>query len=498
MNINQSNYYGAIEQIGLSKLSPALKKGHELIDRVTKGNADWSSYQTYKKVMDMQFEAVGLLINKGEESSVKSSAMNKTENPKPKAEPKKENKAPKKSIPIKRSSVDEQQDNWSDEVELISPEIAFIKRFAGFHKKTKTKEQIGSFIRSLHKAIAERRIRKSSPHAKLINEIQKELIERYNEKGKPKPFEFTERQLQNYVKFGNAEILYPSIRFIKSFIGLNGKEITIEKAKTLHDRIITAIEKERLSKKDKYISQINHILSVLSKFVKEGRTILPITEAQLNGLEGVLSGCGCKHQSAIQTRSTLSGLPLHSEPRNKILNSYDVLALKTNKLNFTGKWLNFIGNPSKGFTVMIYGKPKFGKSYLAIAFAGYLARHHGKVLYVAMEEGFDDTLKQKLNDKNVAHPNLDVSDFLPKDLSSYQFVFIDSVNKTQLSAEQLDILERRYPQISFAYIFQTTKDGNFKGAMEFKHNVDVVIEVPERGKAIQYGRFNQGSEMSIF
>lgn len=494
MNINQSNYYQAIEQIGLSKLSPALKKGHELIDRVTKGNADWSSYQTYKKVMDMQFEAVGLLIHKGEESSVKSNTKSKTENRKTNPEP----KAPKKSAPVRRSSVDEEEDNWSDEVELISPEITFIKRFAGFHNKTKTKEQIGSFIRSLHKAIAERRIRKSSPHAKLINEIQKELIERYNEKGKPKPFEFTERQLQNYVKFGKAEILYPSIRFIKSFIGLNGKEITKEKAITLHDRIVTAIEKEKLSKKDKYISHINHILSVLSKFVKEGRTTLPVTEAQLNGLEGVLSGCGCQHQTTTQTRSTLSGLPVNAEPRNKILNSYDVLALKTNKLNFSGKWLNFIGNPSKGFTVMIYGKPKYGKSYLAIAFAGYLARHHGKVLYVAMEEGFDDTLKQKLNDKNVAHPNLDVSDFLPKDLSPYQFVFIDSVNKAQLSADQLDILERRYPQISFAYIFQTTKDGNFKGAMEFKHNVDVVIEVPERGKAIQYGRFNQGSEMNIF
>lgn len=214
MNINQSNYYEAIEQIGLSKLSPALKKGHELIERVTKGNTDWSSYQTYKKVMDMQFEAVGLLIHKGEESSVKSGTKHKTENPKPKAE----QKNTKKSAPVKRSSLDEEEDNWSDEVELISPEIAFIKRFAGFHNKTKTKEQIGSFIRSLHKAIAERRIRKSSPHAKLINEIQKELIERYNEKGKPRPFEFTERQLQNYVKFGKAEILYPSIRDRKSVV----------------------------------------------------------------------------------------------------------------------------------------------------------------------------------------------------------------------------------------------------------------------------------------
>ena len=46
--------------------------------------------------------------------------------------------------------------------------------------------------------------------------------------------------------------------------------------------------------------------------------------------------------------------------------------------------------------------------------------------------------------------------------------------------------------------FQTTKEGKFKGANTFQHDVDSVIEVPERGKAVQYGRFNQGGEMPIF
>ena len=493
MNIDKNNYYQIIEKIGMSNLSPALKKGHEFIERITRNNTNWNTYQTYKKTVDMQFEAIGLLFANKQNPS--------TQTQKTKASATKSQQQPKtttKTTQVKKMPSIDEEDFQSEQVELISPEVGFMKRFASFNHKTKTKEQIGSFIRSLQKAIAERRIRKTSPHAKLINEIQKELIERFNERGKPKPFEFTAKQLQAYAQFGKSELLYPSIRFIKAFIGLNGKEITKDKATTLHDRIVTAIEKERLSPKDKYFKHIEHILAALKKFVKESRTTIPITEAQLNGLEGVLSGCACKHQSVIKSTPQLSGLPNSNEPRNKILNSIDVVALKSHKLNFTGKWLQFIGNPSKGFTVMIYGKPKFGKSYLAIAFAGYLARSHGKVLYVAMEEGFDDTLKQKLNDKNVAHPNLDVSDYLPKELSLYQFVFIDSVNKAQLSAEQLDLLERRYPETCFVYVFQTTKDGNFKGAMEFKHNVDVVIEVPERGIAIQYGRFNQGSEMNIF
>jgi hypothetical protein len=28
--------------------------------------------------------------------------------------------------------------------------------------------------------------------------------------------------------------------------------------------------------------------------------------------------------------------------------------------------------------------------------------------------------------------------------------------------------------------------------------VDVVIEIPEKGKAVQFGRYNQGGEMDIF
>ncbi len=493
MTVNQNNYYQAIEQIGIENLSPALKEGHELIERATKQNTDWSKYQTFKRAMDMQFEAIGILL-KNKSETLKSSKIIHKQVTKTKQTP----KSKPELKPLKKATVIGEDDIDSEQVELISTEVAFIKRFASFNGKSKTNEQIGSFIRSLHKAIAERRIRKTSPHAKLINEIQKELLERYHAKGNVKAFNFTDKQLLTYKQFSKSEVLYPSIRFIKQFIGINGKEITKEKATVLHDRIISAIENERLSKKDKYIKHIDHILAVLKKFVKESRTTLPITEAQLNGLEGVLNSCNCSHKISASKHNALSGFQTVIEPKNKILNSIEVLALKSHKLNFIGKWLTFIGNPSQGFTVMIYGKPKFGKSYLAVAFAGYLARNHGKVLYMAIEEGFDDTLKQKLDDKNVAHVNLDVSDYLPKDLSSYQFVFIDSVNKAQLSTEQLDMMERKYPNISFVYVFQTTKDGNFKGAMEFKHNVDVVIEVPERGKAVQYGRFNQGSEMNIF
>jgi hypothetical protein len=75
---------------------------------------------------------------------------------------------------------------------------------------------------------------------------------------------------------------------------------------------------------------------------------------------------------------------------------------------------------------------------------------------------------------------------------------MDSVNKLGLSPQELTKLKADNPGVSFIYVFQTTKEGKFRGTNEFQHDVDVVIEVPEKGIAIQNGRFNQGGEMRVF
>jgi predicted ATP-dependent serine protease len=62
----------------------------------------------------------------------------------------------------------------------------------------------------------------------------------------------------------------------------------------------------------------------------------------------------------------------------------------------------------------------------------------------------------------------------------------------------LTALKQKYPNKCFIFIFQTTKEGNFRGANSFQHDVDVVIELPERGKVVQMGRFNQGSEIRVW
>jgi hypothetical protein len=232
-------------------------------------------------------------------------------------------------------------------------------------------------------------------------------------------------------------------------------------------------------------------MGTLKSFVKKNVEggMLVVSSKELNGLQGIVLGC-------VACDKNLNGI--NTIPRNTIMSSTDIVKLDFEKLGFSGKWKQLIGDPSSGFTTMIFGKPKMGKSYLAVDFSGYLARNHGTVLYVAREEGIDDTLQQKLKDKNVAHPDLYVSDYLPEDLSNYDFVFLDSVNKLNLTPDDLELLKLKFPNASFVYIFQTTKQGNFRGGNEFQHDVDVVIEIPEKGKAIQFGRFNQGGEINIF
>jgi predicted ATP-dependent serine protease len=172
--------------------------------------------------------------------------------------------------------------------------------------------------------------------------------------------------------------------------------------------------------------------------------------------------------------------------------------LKFDTLGFSGKWLKLIGDPAKGFSTMIYGRPKMGKSYLAIEFASYLAHDHGKVLYIASEERISKTLQEKLAQTNGMHPDFHSVGMIPKDLSNYDFVFIDSVNHYGLKVDDLRKLQKKHPRISFVYIFQTTKTGLFRGSNEFQHDVDVVIEIPQKGKAVQFGRFNSGGTMNLF
>lgn len=294
------------------------------------------------------------------------------------------------------------------------------------------------------------------------------------------------------------------VSFINRFTELHNKRVTKGRLEKFIDQLQQAIRKGKIGKgspvADEIIEMQDFAVGVFNRM--SASTLVAVPTALLKRLKQVVS----KHTQAKKDwkenkpRSSakdkgLSGLSL---PNGKIMCSTDFTKLDFETLGFKNPWLGLIGDPCAGFTCMIFGLPKMGKSYLAVDFAGYLCRNHGPVLYVAREEKLDATLQKKLREKEVTHPDLFVSDHLPGDLTAYKFVFLDSVNKLRLTPQQLEKLNTDNPNTSFIYIFQTRKDGRFRGANQFQHDVDVVIEIPEKGKAVQFGRFNQGGEMDIF
>ena len=296
------------------------------------------------------------------------------------------------------------------------------------------------------------------------------------------------------------------VKFINRFLDFNDKVLYKKTFEIFIDELQKAIEEKSITKKSPVAKDIMAIQqAVLKAFNTMGNAkhfvLTPATVKRLKSIiekyENAYDAIDESYTKVKKKKMDLSGINNSTQQVN-VMPSMDFTTLQFNALGFTGKWLDFIGNPAPGFTAMVFGMPKMGKSYLCVDFAGYLARNHGKVLYVAKEEKLDATLQKKLKDKDVAHENLFVADALPKDLSPYEFIFLDSVNKLGLTPKDLDALKASNKGKSFIYVFQATKGGKFKGNNEFQHDVDVVIEVPEQGKAVQFGRFNQGGELDIF
>jgi len=484
-----SNYYRYIDTRNVSKkrLPESLQKGWDYVDEVTEHGESDEQYKTHdyiKRTVDLYFEKFFTHLKKKESVEPTISGVFTDDLTG-------ESYITVDSDEITPTSSLSGLGASPQEVELVSLELKFIKRFLGLNGKKKIRQQIRLFLSALQKAMKELRIRKSSKYAEQILQIQDELIKlhsRFVSDVQKITVDFSESLIEKCDSLVGNQVELFSIKFIKSYIGLQGKVIETKKAENFFKRIINATNKEKLIPSDKYWTEIKTILRNLKDFVSKNpkRGILRIAKQELNGLNGIL-GSMCEPEN-------LNGLG--RVPKNTIMNSLDAVQLRFEKLGLTGRWLDFIGNPSRNFSMMIYGLPKFGKSILAVDFAGYMARNHGRILYVAKEEGIDDTLIEKLD--SVAHQKLDVSDFLPTDLSGYDFIFLDSVTKLGLRPTDLNQMEADYPNKGFIYIFQTTKDGKFRGSNEFQHDMDVVVEVPEKGLAVQNGRFNQGGEMSIF
>jgi len=499
--INATNYLEKIKGINFSQMPEHLQKGHAYVLKATENGSNWNAYnnENIKRVMDAYFTKLNEHLSKNPVKVKKEKSEETEKEVSPVIKPaEKKHHTPKHTQPV----IEEDED--FSFVERIPDEIRFLRRYLSLNGKKKTKDDLLRFINALHRSIIEKKIRKTSPYAKQMEYIQDKLLKTYNSMDKSITAEISNKIVLEFKALIASEKVMPSVGLIKRYITLNGKYGVKEKAQKLMDAMTRAFDKGKITKSDKYFKVFDQMHYNLSNYVKnKTQKILSIQPTELNGLNGFLAGCGCGLHG-MEDQTDLSGIDevttqeVTPSISPGVVSSMDFKNLQFKTLGFVGKFRKLIGDPSRGFSAMVFGRPKMGKSFLCVDFAGYLARNHGKVLYIAKEEGLDMTLQEKLKANDVAHPNLYVSENIPADLSPYDFIFFDSVNKLGLSVGDLGALRESYPEKSFIYVFQTTKDGHFRGANEFQHDVDVVIEVPEKGLAVQNGRFNQGGEMRIF
>jgi deoxyadenosine/deoxycytidine kinase len=485
--LNTNNYFSKADSINWDNLPEALAKGHKLVEGASQNNwAAYNSNENIKRVVDAFFQKLNEYLDKNPSSVVATSKSlpTKTVKTAPKAATAKPTPATRK-MPPKKAAV-EKEEYDSEDVELIDTDVQFIKRYAAMHGKVKSQAQILTLLHSLQKAIIERRIGKDSPYAKEIDMMQKQLISCYEKMGDMAEIKIDSKNLKRYLEIAHSQEGMFSVALLKSYIALNGKRDVKDRSQRLFNRIKKAVEQGKITKSDKYADKLNEAYQTLKNYNDGDSAMLNINKAQLNGLMGILG------ENLFQKKS-LNGL---DDDNGMIVSSGELLAMDFQTIGLQGRYKELIGDPSVGFTAMVYGLPKSGKSTMCLDFANYLAAHHGKVLYCAIEEGFGYTLKEKIERLKAHHSNLYITDRVPENLNDFNFVFIDSVSKAGMDVNDIDSLRKMHPEVSFIFIYHTTKEGKFKGVNEHAHEVDVIVQV-EKGKATSTGRFNAGGSMEF-
>jgi RecA/RadA recombinase len=212
---------------------------------------------------------------------------------------------------------------------------------------------------------------------------------------------------------------------------------------------------------------------------------------------------GVLQQKARELLSLQRGEQVEEAKMSGIMSANELRDYTYRSYPFDGKYKALVGQPARSFHMMVFGRPKQGKSIFCFQLAKYLTKF-GKVLYIAAEEGFSATLQQKLTEFGAVNQNLYFANYrnfeqIRENLkgSDYEFVVIDSINFINLEPEDVETLKAENKEKAFITIQQATKNGAFRGSQQFAHNCDIIIEVVE-GVANHTGRYAAPSEMQIF
>lgn len=165
-----------------------------------------------------------------------------------------------------------------------------------------------------------------------------------------------------------------------------------------------------------------------------------------------------------------------------------ILSKKYKYITLSEEWQNAVGpRLGKPFTILIFGKPKNGKTTFVMKFCKELAML-GKVYYNSAEEGDSSTIQDAFklcNMQEVPRGNFqlgdrDTFDEMVEKLKKNRalFVVIDSIDYMYLTKEQYQFLIETFPNKSFIIIsWERAGDPKSQAAKDIRHMVGAVIHV---------------------
>jgi hypothetical protein len=181
--ITKDNLLDEYPRIFQSVLPKALQQ--EELDFIAKNIDLYDDDEDISKYVDTFVAKLNEVLEKQQtkaapqQKAAKPVQQKSQKSPKPKQEPKpKTQKLPK---PKKEPKPRKTKPKIGNEVTEFPIEVTLLKSFCGWDGKVKTKTQVYTFIRRLQKAIAAKRIRKTSEYAKEIEYMQNRLIAFHND-----------------------------------------------------------------------------------------------------------------------------------------------------------------------------------------------------------------------------------------------------------------------------------------------------------------------------
>lgn len=153
---------------------------------------------------------------------------------------------------------------------------------------------------------------------------------------------------------------------------------------------------------------------------------------------------------------------------------------------FEDEWLKSFGEPEKNFKLLMYGRPKQGKTEMAMKLSKYLT-NFGHVYYNSFEQGKSKSLQDAAKRNNIEEVagklvfgNRDDFETMKQKLKNgkARFCIIDSRDYINLTFEQWKELLESFKHKSFI-ILCWEQGGKPKGdhAQSIMHTVDIAVHV---------------------